>query len=182
MPRIAVLLVGTGTQDAGDVVDIFLHDVEQAPVAGRHEIGDGAFQHVPGAIEFVVVAQVGPALVDLAPDVPAIEVAVGKLGLGQLLSDRVDLALDRRIAAVEERVACRLDPLADVGVPEDLGGEVVPVARQRQRRRRLHHIQRFQHVVLLELTVLARDRALQHRVETFAPEGALDLDLVKPDR
>ncbi len=183
MPRIAVLLVGTGPQDGGDVIDIFLHDVEQAAVAGRHEIGDGAFQHVAGAIEFVVVAQIGPALVDLAPDVPAIAVAVGKLRLGELLGDLIDLRLDLRVAAVKERVACGLDPFADVGVPKDLGSEIVhSPARDRKRRRRLHDIQRFKHVMELELAVLAWDGARQHRVETLAPEGTLDLDLVKPDR
>jgi len=69
--------------------------------------------------------------------VPAVEIAVWALRLGEVLDDRVDLAFDRLVAPVGERVTRRLDPLADVGVPEHLHGEAVVIERDRKRRRRL---------------------------------------------
>ena len=84
VPAIAALLPLVRAEDRGDVVHVAKHDVEQAAAAGRLEIGDRAFQHMAGAIELVVVAEVRPALVDLAPDVPAVQIAVGKLRLREL--------------------------------------------------------------------------------------------------
>ena len=94
VPAIAALLVFAGTEHARDVVDIAEHDVEQAAPAGRLEIGNRAFEHVAGAIELVIVAEVGPALVDLAPDIPAVQIAVRKLRLGKVFGDRIDLRFD----------------------------------------------------------------------------------------
>ena len=67
-----------------------------------------------GVVEFVVVAQVRPALVGLALVVPAVQVAVGRLRPGEVVDDRVDLRFDFRIAPMRQRVARRLDPFADV--------------------------------------------------------------------
>src|SRR5690606_27487542 len=139
-------------------------------------------EKVAGVVELMVVAQVRPALVDLAADVPEVQVAVRQLRAGKLLGDVVDLCLDRRVAAVVERVARRLDPLADVGVPEDLGGEADAVARDAQGGRRLAHQQRLEQAVLLELAVLAGDRAREHGVQPLAPEGAFDTDIGEGDR
>ena len=183
MAAIAALLPLARAEGRGDVVDVAEHDVEQLSPAGRLEIGDRALQHVAGAIELVVVAEVGPALVDLAADIPAVQIAVGKLRLGELLGDRIDLRLDRRVAPMLQRVARRLDPFADVGVPENLGGEIVVlVARDAERRRRLRHIERSEDAVLDEPHVLARDGAGQHGVEPLAPEVALDGDIGEVDR
>ena len=177
MAAIAVLLAFAGPEGRGDVVDVFQHDIEQASVAGRVKIGHGAFQHVPGAIELVVVAEIGPALFRFAADVPAVEVSVGKLGGGKPPGDLIDLRFDRRIAPVGEGIARRLDPLADVGVPKDLRGEIVPVARQPQRRRRLRDGQRFKDAVADELAMLARDRAGEDRLQPLTPEIAFDADV-----
>ena len=63
-----------------------------------------------------------------------------------------------------ERVARGLDPLADVGVPEHLHGEVVAELRgMYERRRRLRQLQRPRGCRLGELGVLARDGAREHR-------------------
>ena len=50
-----------------------LGQYEQPPAAGRLEVGDRAFQHVAGAVELVIVAEVGPAVPDLAADVRKFE-------------------------------------------------------------------------------------------------------------
>ena len=128
---------------------VALHDVEEAPPAGGAEVGDRAFEQMAGVVELVVVAQVGPALVGLAAVVPAIEIAVGRLGAREVVDDRVDLRFDVGVAAMRQRVARRLDPFADVGVPEHLHGEVVLVARNRQRRNGLGQLQRAEDAGLL---------------------------------
>ena len=77
---IAALLARPGPKVVRDMVDIALQDVEQAAPPGRQEIGDATLEQVAEVVELVVVAQVGPALVGLAAEVPAIEVAVRRLG------------------------------------------------------------------------------------------------------
>ena len=63
---------------------------------------------------------------------------------------------------MREGVARRLDPLADVGVPEDLDGEAVAVARDSERGRRLRQLERFEDADFRKLGVLAWNGARQH--------------------
>jgi hypothetical protein len=100
---IAVLLAGTRTEHGRDVVDVAEHDVEEFSPSGRLVIGDGAFEHVAGAIELVVVAQVRPALVRPAAEIPAVQVAVRAWAF-EIVDDGVDLRLDLG-PAVAERIA-----------------------------------------------------------------------------
>ena len=156
---VAALLACPAPEGSCDVVDIAFHDVEEAPPTGGAEVGDRPFKQMAGVVKLVVVAQVGPALVRFAAVVPAIEIAVGRLGACEIVDDRVDLRFDVGVAPVRQRVARRLDPFADVGVPEHLHGEVVFVARDRQRRNGLGELQRVENSRLVELGVLARNRA-----------------------
>ena len=115
-------------------------------------------------------------------EIPAVEVAVRRLRAFEVVDDRLDLRLDVVVAAVRQRVGRGLDPLADVGVPEHLHGEVVLVAREAQRRRRVGQRQGVEDAVGCELGVLARDGAGQHGLEPLAPELALDLHIDEPHR
>ena len=65
MTAVAVFLAFTWAKHGCDVVDEFQQDVEQPPSAGRLEIGDRALQQMAGVVEFVVVAEVGPAFREL---------------------------------------------------------------------------------------------------------------------
>src|SRR5271166_6952435 len=142
----------------------------------RPEVGDRAFEQVAGVVEFVVVAQVRPALVGLALVVPAIEVAVGRLRPREIVDDRVNLGFDVLIAPVRQGVTRRFDPLADVRVPENLHGEAMRVARNGERGNGLRQLQRLEDADLLELGVLARNRALEDCLYPLAPELAGDPD------
>jgi hypothetical protein len=75
MTWIAALLSRTAAKNVADVIDIALHYVEHFASSGGAKVGDGAFEQVSGVIELVVVAQVRPALLGLAPAVPAVEIA-----------------------------------------------------------------------------------------------------------
>jgi hypothetical protein len=55
---------------------------------------------VPGAIEFVTVAQVGPTLAGFLDGEIAVEVAVGLLRRGDQADDTVQLLLQRRIGVL----------------------------------------------------------------------------------
>src|SRR6202020_847227 len=182
MPAIAALLSGTAAEGRGDVIDVALHDVEQPASASRAKVGDRAFEQVPGVVELVVVAQVRPALLGLTPVVPAVEIAVGRLGAREIVDDDVDLCLDVGIALMRERVTRRLDPLADIRVPEHLHGEVMAVPRDCERRNRLRQPERIEDAYLFELRVLARNRVLEHGLEPLAPERTGDADIRKRDR
>src|SRR6185312_10566627 len=109
---IATLLTGSGTERVADMLDVALHDAEPAPATGGLEIGNGALEHVAGVVELVVVAEVGPAVLGLAVEIPAVEIAVGLLRLFEIVDDGLDLGFDVGVAAVAQRVAGRLDPLA----------------------------------------------------------------------
>ena len=172
MSGIAAPLPGVSAESRGDMVDGAFHDVEEAPPPGRPEVGDRAFEQVAGVVEFVVVAQVRPALVGLALVVPAVEVAVGRLRPREIVDDRVNLGFDVLIAPVRQGVARRFDPLADVRVPEDLHGEAMRVARNGERGNGLRQLQRFEDADLLELGVLGRNRALEDCLDPLAPELA----------
>ena len=105
MAGVAALLAGSRSERRGDMVDVPLHDVEEAAAAGDAEVGDRAFQQMAGVVKLVIVAQVGPALVRLAAVVPAIEIAVRRLRLGEVIDDRVDLGFDVGIAPMRESVS-----------------------------------------------------------------------------
>ena len=128
MPAIAALLPCPAAEDRGDVIDVALHDIEQLAPSRGPKVSDRPLEQVPGVVKLVVVAQVGPALLGLAPVVPAVEIAVGRLRAREVVYDGVDFRFDVGIAPMGEGVACRLDPLADVRVPEDLRAEAVAVA------------------------------------------------------
>src|ERR1700727_1899370 len=136
MPAIAAPLFWVTAEGCGDVIDVTLHDVEQLASSGGAKVGDGAFEQMPRIIEFVVVAQVRPTLFGLAPVVPAVEIAVGRLGAREIVDDGVDLRLDVGVSLMGERITRRLDPLADIRIPEHLHGEVMAVPRDCERRSR----------------------------------------------
>ena len=182
VPGVAALLTRASAEGGADVVEVALHHVEHLAAAGGLEVGDRAFEQVAAVVELVVVAEVGPAVAGLVGDVPEVEVAVGELGGGELVDDVVDLGLDGFVAAVVKGVGRRLDPLADVGIPEDLGGEAVRPARDAERARRVGRHQRLEQALGLELGVLAGDGAGEHRVEPLAPEGAGQGDAGEVDR
>ena len=172
---VAALLAGAGAEGGADVGDVALEDVEEAAAAGGEEVGDAAFEEVAEVVELVVVAEVGPALVGLAAEVPGVEIAVGRLGAGEVVGDRLDLRLDVGVAAVGEGVGGGLDPLADVGVPEDLDGEVVLVAGEAQRRRRVGEGERVEDAVPASWTCwlgMVRVRTVSSRSRQKSPSMA----------
>src|SRR5208282_5609731 len=182
MAGVAALLAGPCAERRGDMVDVSLHDVEEAAAAGDAEVGDRAFQEVAGVVKLMIVAQVGPALPRLAAVVPAVEIAVGRLRRREVLDDRVDFGLDVGIAPMRERVSSRLDPFADVRVPEHLHGEAVVVARHFERRDGLRQFQRFEDADFRKFGVLARNGALEHDLQPLAPERAGEPDFRERDR
>ena len=181
MPAVAALLSGVRTEGGADMVEVTLHDVEHLPPPGGAEVRDGALQKVAAVVELVLVAKIGPAVLQLVADVPEVEVAVVELGSGELFHDVVDLRLDGGIAAVSQRIARGLDPLADVAVPEELRGEARCIAWDAQGRGRVEEQQRLEQAFGLKLAVLARDGAGQYRFQSLPPELALERDLGEID-
>jgi hypothetical protein len=86
-----------GRRGCDHVVGIAAHDVEQLALAGGLEIGDRALDQVAGAIEFVMVAQVGPATAGLDALEPGIQIAVLVLHLLVHVDDRIDARLELRV-------------------------------------------------------------------------------------
>ncbi len=101
-------------EDRDHVVRKAAHDVEKLALAGRLVIGDGSLDQMAGAIELVVVAQIGPAPVGLHALEPGIEISVLVLQLLVHVDDPVGARLEFRIGAAVERIGDRLDRLAEV--------------------------------------------------------------------
>ena len=112
---IAALPSGPPAESGRDMIDVSLHQVEKPPPTRRPKVGDRPFQQMAGVAEFVVVAQVRPALVGLTSVAPTVQIAVGRLGLGEIVDDRVDLRFNFGVAPVRQRAAGRFDPFADLG-------------------------------------------------------------------
>jgi hypothetical protein len=130
-----------------------------------------SFEQMARVVEFVIVAQIRPAVLRLALEIPAIQITVGFLRAGEVVDDVVDLGLDARIASVRERVGRRFDPFADIRVPKNLGREIVGVARDPLGRNRLRQLLRFENAGLFELGVLAHVRSAD-------PKSARNFELV----
>ena len=114
--------------------------------------------------------------------VPAVQIAVGRLGAGEIVDDGVDLRLDVSIAPMGEGVARRLDPLADIGVPEHLHGEAVAVARDRQRRDGLRQLERIEDARPPRASRAGSGWCAQHDFEPLAPEGPVMRDIGERNR
>ena len=88
---IAALLALAAAEDGGDGVRVAAHHVEEDARARGLVVGDGGLDEVAGAVEFVAVVEVRPALVRRDEREVAVEVAVWLLGGG----DDGDIALER---------------------------------------------------------------------------------------
>ena len=80
-------------------------------LAGGLVVGDGRLDQVAGAIQFVAVLDVLPALLRLDEGVIGVEVAVGLLGGGDLVDDGVGALFQVGVALVGQRVGDALDDL-----------------------------------------------------------------------
>ena len=83
------------TKDRVDVIGQLGRHVEEVGLARGAEVGHGRLDHVPCAVEFVVVAQVGPAPARFLDDVIAIKITIGQLRCRKLGDDLVDAVLER---------------------------------------------------------------------------------------
>ena len=110
-----------GSEDRRDVVGVAAERVEELPIPGRAEVGDGGFHHVPRAEEFMPVEDILPAPIGFDLGSVGIQIAV------RLLSgdDEVDVSVEfsgelfvLRILRECERHAFK--HLRDVGVPEHM--------------------------------------------------------------
>ncbi len=71
-----------------------------------------------GIVEFVPIAQVGQTLLWLDSGEPAVQVAVRLLRLGEERDHLAQQRVELRVGMGRQAVAGCLDPLGDVGVPE----------------------------------------------------------------
>ena len=120
MGIIAAQLARFGAEGVDDMVDRPDHHIEEFALAAGEEIGDRALQQMTHGIHFMKVSQVGPALLRLTTDEPGIEIAVRHLALCQAIDDVIDLGFEFGIGMGLERIAGRLDPLAEIAVEEML--------------------------------------------------------------
>ena len=118
---VAALLAFLGTEHGGDVVGVPAHHVEELAFACGVVVSHGTLDEVARAIEFMPVAQIGPAFGRGDDSEMGVQVAVRLLGFGDQLDHTIDKLFQIGIAMVDEAVGDGLDPLADVRVPEDVG-------------------------------------------------------------
>ncbi len=116
---------GAASEGPQEQVGVLEGDVEESPLAGGLVVGDGRFVHVPGVVELVADAEVGPALgagpggrVGGVVGAGRVEVAVRLLGQGDDADELVEASLEGRVGVKMEGVGGGLHGLVDVGVVE----------------------------------------------------------------
>ena len=92
------------------------HRVQQFALAGGLIVGHGRLDHVAGAVELVVIHQIGPALLQPVDDVIGVHVAVGLLRRDDVVDGRVHHGLQLRVVPVGQRVGRALQPFGHVAV------------------------------------------------------------------
>ena len=116
---------GRRAKDRINVVGVASGDVEEVGLAGGLVMRDGGLEHVPGAIEFVAVAEVGPALARFLDGVVAVEVAVRLLRRRHDGDDVVQLLLQRRVGMGGKGIGRCFERFVEVGVHEDRPAEAL---------------------------------------------------------
>ncbi len=118
MSGIAVQLALVRTQHAVYVIRHARHYVKQRLFAGRLVVRARGLHHVTRAVQFVIVAQVGPALAGLLDNVVCVQIAVGLLCAAYKRDCLVAGLFQLFIRAQHERIRRRLQPLGYVGILE----------------------------------------------------------------
>ena len=116
-----------GAEDGVDVVGQLAGHVQELALAGGLVVGDGRLDQVAGAVQFVAVLDVLPAILRLDEGVIGVEVAVGLLGGGDQVDDGVGPLLQLGVALVGQRVGDAFEDLVDVGVVVELRPSCLPV-------------------------------------------------------
>ena len=117
---IAAFLATLGPERLVDAVGEARHDVEELPLARRVEVRDRGFDQVARAVQLVLALDVPPSLFRLDEEEVRVEVAVLGLHGSQVVDDRVQALLPRRIGVRRQRIRDRFHPLGDIGIPEDM--------------------------------------------------------------
>ena len=120
MARIAMLLVWPGAEDGGDVVGIAAEDVHHFPFACSLIIGDGGFDQMACAIEFMPVAEVCPSFFWFNGDKMRIQIAVWLLRLFHPVDQFVHHGFHFRVWKLRKRITDRFNQFCDIGVPENV--------------------------------------------------------------
>ena len=118
---VAVLLVGFRSEHGGDVVGVATETIEELAAAGGAEMGDGGFGQVTGAVEFMPVEDVFPAVFRLNHGEMGVEIAVRLLGGDDQVYVTFEFLGQRlvfRILGEHERHA--FEHLGEIGIPENM--------------------------------------------------------------
>ena len=118
MPRHAAQLAFARSVSLADQIEQSPARVQKCLVACRARHCDGAFGHVPCAVELVHVGKVRPFLIRLANNVPAHQITVLLLGGADQIDPLFRLCLDGRVRLFGEGVGKPLNHLVDVGIIE----------------------------------------------------------------
>lgn len=148
MAAIAAQLALATAEGLDQVIGITAHDIEKLALAGCLKISDRSFNQMPGAIEFMMVAQVGPSAIRLDALEPGVQVTVLILHLSVHVDDLVDTGFELRVLPPIERIGHRLDRLAEIRVPEHLRGAAPGLDRDDDAGARLAGVDGIKHASL----------------------------------
>ena len=165
---VATFLAFLPAEHGRDVIGVPAHHVQELAFAGGFVVGNRALDQMACAIEFMPVAQIGPAFGRSDGGEVGVQVAVRLLGFGDQLNHAIHKLLEVSIAMVDETVGDRLDPLADVRIPENVW--FVRLTRFPL------ELERVDAPGLLALLVLDRQCGAAIDFHQLPPEPAIDLN------
>ena len=116
MPAVTGQLAGAQAKGAANQVGQPADHIEQRPLAGGGEMRDARLDEMPGNIQLVTVAEIGPAVLRLDELEIGVEVAIAALRLRNGRDEPVELSVERRVGMRGQPIAGRLDPLRQIRV------------------------------------------------------------------
>ena len=120
MSRIAVKLMFTGTEHRGDIVGITAHAVKKVPFPRCLEMGDRGFHEMTGAIKFMVLPELFPAVFRFHLREIGVQIAVRLLGGNNQINETVQLPLLFRIGIKHQGKCVSLHDFGKIRIPENM--------------------------------------------------------------
>ena len=106
-------------EHAVDQIDVIAHQIKEFPFARCIAVGDCRLQQMSCAVQLMVIAP-RKAVFRLEQSEIGIEIAVVHAVLFDFADNLVNNRFQRRIALLFAVIRCRLHPLGDVGIPENM--------------------------------------------------------------
>ena len=182
MAGIAAALALARAEHAAHQIGEAARDVEQGPLAGGLEVGDGGFNEVTAALELVPLREILPAVFRMLNGDVGVQIAVRLLRAGDKRDRLVSQRLKGAACSVLNAVGDGLDPFVEVGVLEN--GALMASLQLACRNTEIVKTMRRLHVgeAVIKRFPLVGDELLRHVANVRAEKRVCHANLTRLER